>query len=214
MPDQDKIKSTANVLEAMVAEVSTSKPQRGARLSPVGAEKLIASIPAAEPRPNPIAGLLVAFPYDDPQTMVQALVVALDEVDHVRKGIIYLLAALGGEPGPTEEPDPNAAIKAAEKQADVMAELRKNGVVGRPILPAGADAARVADSIVDGGEDPGQAAEFAANFKAQQEAAQAATFKQAGWTCPDHDGFVDTKSPKGREFRRCAQYPACKQFEK
>lgn len=58
-------------------------------------------------------------------------------------------------------------------------------------------------------------AKFAADYAAKQKTAQDATFTQPsdGWQCPTHGGAEDTTSPKGRAYRRCAEYPECKKFE-
>lgn len=193
MPDQDKIKATANVLEAMVAEVSTTKPQRGTRLTPVGAEKLIASIPVVEALPRTPQ----SFPNDQPQEVVEGVVAELQrQIGHLQEVVAALLSLTGRDPLlTTPPPDP----KAAEAVADAAHLAR---------VAAGKEPA------VDKVE-----ADFATEFAAKQAAAQAATFKAApavadGWVCPEHGGFVDTTSPRGREFRRCDQHPACKQFEK
>lgn len=62
MPNPNAVKDTQNILEAMTREVLDSKPKRGAKLTPVGAEQLVTQ--SVDERPNPISGVPALFPYD------------------------------------------------------------------------------------------------------------------------------------------------------
>jgi hypothetical protein len=203
MPSQDLVKETQNILDAMTREVQGAKPQRGTKLTPVGTEKIAAKLTqAAEPLRIP----------DLPTVFMPQEGIEQAARESRYWGLKLIEIADGIEKGLGMEPSPLAAVVEAEEQ-----KLRERAADLAHL------ARKAADSTVDGGEDPVDApaptdvSSFSADFKAKQEAAQAAAFTKPatavtdGWACPEHGVFEDATSPKGRKFRRCTE---CKQFEK
>jgi hypothetical protein len=121
--------NTQTVLDIMRASIIDRKTARAtsAGLTPVGAE--LSRSDAA-----PAMGLggrhKAAFPYDDPQTIHDALHRGLnlvadirEELDHVGRGIIALSALYGltGQ-APVPQPQPEASAKQLEFEADLRAK--------------------------------------------------------------------------------------------
>lgn len=199
-----KTEQTQSVLDSMVAAFGAAKTGTAAKagLTPVGVEP-----------GGPLDRKTTApFPYDDMQTTKTAIITALkgladirQELHHVEGGLIALGAAFGIVPSIP-------------------------GLVTQKIEPRYAGTDPVADSTVEGGEDP----DFAEAFAAKAAAAQAAVFADAppapkfnplvdpkptdaegpGWTCPVHDETPKQLiSRKKRHYRACS-VEGCPEFEK
>lgn len=131
------------------------------------------------------------FPNDDPQQVVEQAVADLRrQIKHLTEAADALeREVLGREPSPVEEA---GAVKAAEREADARHA--------------------VADSAVEGGEDPEP---FSARLARLSAEAQASVFTTRdaesdpappSWQCPKHglDKIVTLTSRKGRNYLACA----------
>jgi hypothetical protein len=183
------------MLDQMTGSIVNRKTETPASLTPVGTEK-----------GGPLDGRhATMLPYDDPQTVQEAIRHGLRlmqnlqfEIDHIGAGLIALAklyglseaAATGTEPTP---PNPADAQRAAERAADLRAR-------------------RAAVTVT---ETLGQ------RIERLSVEAQAATFGDAksgksvagGWECPTHGGTYLTvlTSRKGRLYNACIE---CGAFEK
>jgi len=192
--------TTTNMLEQMASGMIEEKATKGRGLTP-----LVSELPARLTTP-------ASFPNDLPEDAIRGIIVDLVR-QHTALGEVIdalsLRIGLDSTPGPVPLTE---NIKQKEREADARV------------------AAKIADSTVEGGEDPvdvttmnpatddypateGQA-QFEADLAAKTEAAQAATFKPdpSGWQCPNgHDTIEEKTSPRGRQFARCT---TCGEFQK
>lgn len=180
-----------DILDKMAAGIMGNKARAAAKLTPTTAEK------AAAPG-WPVGGdvkTYAPFPYDDLNMiegaltrMEQAANDVLDQVRFVRQGLQLIRDA---EP---QAKAAEAARKQAEREADERAAIQEREAI---------------QSVAKDDQE-----DFEAEMAAKAAAAQAATFKQAepdGWACPEHGGFVEKTSGKGRKYRGCSE---CDEFER
>lgn len=214
-----------SILDAMVTGVMAQKTRTpAATLSPTPGE--------SKAKVAPLDGKhQVMFPYDDPQTVNQAILDGFKQIEAVRQSIDHIyngLVALAGLYGtPVEGETTKAAIaeQAAKEQRakEAAADAKAKAAKPEPKAP----------------ETP---EEFKADFAQKQAEAQAAVFglpkpveplteansidpdaddddedeedapAPDGWVCPTHKEFTIKRSARRQvDYRAC---PKCDQFER
>jgi hypothetical protein len=214
--------STQSVLDEMTMGIVGRKTEKAVKptLTPVGVEKQ-----------GPLDGKHdVNFPYDDPQTVHQAIREGLktmaaiqQSIEHIGRGLITLAQLYGlteeqalGVKGPSEDD--------LRKQKEAAADER----VAPSIVSTSVD-------IEDRTEEfEARIEEMKARLTEVSERAQADTFKpevvspvegntsgfKPSWACPNHglDSIVTLTSRRGREYRACSvgegTSAPCRKFEK
>lgn len=206
---QISAEGTQSALDEMVAGIRGRKVD--AVLTPVGTEK---NGPLDGRHPQ------APFPFDDADMIrgairdgYKALADLKYQIDFIGTGLVTLATIYGM----TDEQRLDA-----QKHADTLVAATNHLAEQTQVAAAKV----VADSTVEGGEDP----DFATEFAAKAKAAQDATFKPFeepkpetvegdaaadGWQCTEHgtEHLTVLTSRKGRKYRAC-NAPDCKQFEK
>lgn len=211
--------SSQSVFDELTSAIVSGKrgAAKSAGLTPVGFEKPRAAPVVEEPVTNLGGKHAAMFPYDDPQTVHNAIREGLAlvrdakaELDHVDNSLQALGALYGLDdwtaPGIVTNEMAWAAEKAAEREADARAAAQ-----GTLVTPF--------DERLAAQREAAQAAVFTGRY-ADHDAVEAADHDaeepDIGWQCPvhgDEDLFDKVGQRTGRKYRVC-QVAGCKQFQK